>query len=117
MHGLRALCAVLLLIGFTLGFSVQAATDWPESASAGQLVHAAHDHGAPKSAADHHSHKSHLKAICVTACCGVIAVLGIAPQLSMPVSRIAAFPPAAHSERAGAITIPEPFPPKPFRIA
>ena len=64
-----------------------------------------------QSTADHHSHKSHPNAICVTACCGVIAVLGIAPQLMMPVWHLAGFPPVAHLQRAGATTLPDPFPP------
>lgn len=116
MRGLRALCAALLLVVFALGVPLRSAT-------AHGIAHAAavhvHDHAAHGKPCRNCPAKAGCGTLCQMACCAsALAVLdppvpGLGTRLAHAV-RFAVGPPAS---ARGATVAPDPFPPKPPRIA
>ena len=120
MRGLRTLCAALLLVAFTLGVPLHSATAHGLAHGAGvTTLHSAlvHDHARGKHCPDCPS-KAGPGTLCQMACVGAVAVLG--PPLLPLCTRLAhtvrftAGPPASAQ---GATVAPDPFPPRPSRIA
>lgn len=113
MRLLRALCAALLLVAFTVGVPLHTVTAHgmaPHSGAAMQVMHA-HNQGT----ANHH--KPSPGALCQIACGAMVAVLSTPPRLGTQLAyavQFAASPPAAGQ---GTTRVPDPFPPRPSLIA
>lgn len=119
MRGLRALCAILLFVAFALGVPLHSATAHGMAHHAGgTAMHAAtHVHAHGKPCRDCPA-KAGPGALCQMACSAVVAVLDApSPSLGTRLAyavRFAAGPPVSGQ---GATRAPDPFPPKPSRIA
>lgn len=121
MRGLRALCAALLFVAFTLGVPLHSATAHRMAHAAGgttmQAAHAYHAHAHGKPCRDCPT-KAKPDALCQMACAAAVAVLDApAPSLGTRLAyavRFAVGPPALAQS---AIVAPDPFPPRPSRSA
>lgn len=116
MPRLRLLLAALLLIAFTLGVSAHAASMHGMPHAGGTAVALVHDHGLGKKSSPD-GHKLSSQELCQIACSGAVAVLGgpMGPVARFAyAAQFALAPPAAFREMTRA---PDPFPPRPVRIA
>lgn len=119
MRGLRALCAALLFLAFTLGMPLHGATAHGMAPAGTATLHAAHAHdpGKGKCCPDHHA-KAGPGALCQLACGAAVAVLdGPALHLGTRLAYLVRFAAGPSASGLGATPAPDPFPPRPSRIA
>ncbi len=120
MRWLRILCAALLLLASALAVPLHAATahGMVHLGAATAQISAAHiqHHGNGKCCPDHH--KGNAGALCQLACSATVAVLDARQHLdgtrAAHAVQFASGPPAWSD---AATVAPDPFPPKPSRIA
>lgn len=118
MPSLRILCAALLLLASTLAAPLHAATGHGTAFLGGTTAHSPahiHEDGKGNCCPDHH--KAGSPALCQLACSAAVAVLGLPQPLGTRFAyrvQFASGPPASSD---GATVAPDPFPPKPSRIA
>jgi hypothetical protein len=114
MRLLRAVCAALFLVACTLGVPLHSAA----AHHFGGTTHVAqvHDHGSGKPASHHV--KLGPGALCQLACCAAVAVLQAPFQaVGAPFAYAAEYGADPPASAHGALITPDPFPPKPSRIA
>ena len=119
MRCLRALCTALLLIAFALGLPLHAATAHGMAVVGGSATQAAHVHhaGDPKCCPDHHHNKAGPGTLCQMACASALAVLDTPQHLGARLAFAVRFAPGPSRADRGAVSAPDPFPPKPSRAA
>ena len=115
MRGLRAVCAALLLVAFTLGGPLHGAIAHGTGA---HTTHAAPGHvkADGKSCRDCPA-KTGAGVLCQMACAAAAAVLDPPFQLEARSAHAMRFPASLPAAPLGAAIAPDPFPPKPSRIA
>lgn len=123
MRGLRALCAVLLFVAIALGVSLRSATAHGMAHRAGGAAQDAaavhvHSHAHERPCRDCPA-KAGCGTLCQMACCtSALAVLDQpVPSLGMRLAHAVRFVAGPPASARGATVAPDPFPPKPSRIA
>lgn len=124
MYPLRAACAALLFLAFAVGVPLRAAAAC-DHGSAGtehrahvMAAHAApvHDHG--RCCPGSHPTKAGSSALCQMVCGAAVAVLDPpVPHPGTPFSYTVRFAADPSASAQGATPAPDPFPPRPSRIA
>jgi hypothetical protein len=120
MRSLRTLCAALLLIVFMLGVPLHDATAHgvaPMGTTTMRSAHV-HDHGKGQCCPEHHRAKSGPGELCRAVCSTAVAVLDApTPSLGTRLAYAVRFAAGPPTSARGATLKPDPFPPRPSRIA
>ena len=117
MARLRVLLAALLLVAFTLGTSTHAATIHGLTHEGAPTVTHVHDQGHGKGECCPEGHKLSSHKVCQLACSSALAVLDGPLQLSARIAYSTHFAAGLPTALRDVLRAPDPFPPRPDRIA